>query len=526
MSRARLVLPIVLLACAVAVLAMVPAALAAGTPDAAACARLGVDPASTTVVHLSGSPAARGLAYGRAAAPLIRANVASFKASATAAGYSYAGLRARALAAARYLPRAERVQLRAMARAAGVSYAAVLTMNRFSETVDGLATLDATATGGGNPDSCTQFIIAGARSADGRTIASKNRDASKPQVLLISAATKTTYGFIAVQKAGEYGVSFGLNDKGVCVGNNWLPTPTTYDPGFGEEEINRQVIEKCASVDAAISYVTTVPKNHGTCVMVADKAGGAFIEAVTSGQGYTPEAVATRVTSGALVHTNMYIYEPYKSWVINDGFGYWWTPGVARYDRALQLLAENPQPLTADDIQGFNRDLVDFGDGQPAAVEALHPEVPSGCWSNGGAGYSICNSATRASGVFVIDKTYPGQLSTMWMSIYNPAWCGFTPVHNAVLGQIATASTGFAPFTSTTVWNQCQTLQKGPHPWGYFIPTYDAWEGAIAQPQNATAEAGARSMLAKKNTSGATLALTNSDVAISQSLWTLIQGLK
>lgn len=519
------IVPITILALAACLIAgLVPALAGASAPPSAAELQQLLGPGTTapeTVVYLSGSPAERGAAYGLAARDAIRANLAQFRADVAAGGRSYAALRARARGLARFLPRRERVELRALATAAGVGYADVLALNRFAATVDGTT---ATSSTDNSTSSCTQFIIAGARSTDGRTIASKNRDATKPQVLLVSAATKTANGFIAVQKAGEWGISFGLNDKGLCVGNNWLPTPGTYATGLGEEEINRRVVESCATVDAAIAFVDDVPKHHGTCVMVADKNGGAYIEAVYT--GLTPDIVARKVTSGALVHTNHYMYEPYKSWVVNDGFGYWWTPGVARYDRAMDLLAENPQPLTAVDVQRFCRDLVDFGDGQPALVEARHPEVPSGCWANGGAGYSICNASTRASGVFVIDRSYPSQLSTMWMSIYNPAWCPYTPVHNAVLSQIPMATAGMQPFVTTEVWNHCWTLQKGPYDWGYFTPTFEAWEASTARPANAAAEASARSLLAKRKTADATRVLTQSDIDISAGAYGLLQTLK
>jgi hypothetical protein len=522
MRRARLITFMALGVCLV--VGLLPAAAGASAPPSAAelQALLGSGQAAPdTVVYLSGSPAERGRAYGATARDAIGANLAQFRADVLAGGRSYGALCARARHLARFLPRREREELRAMAVAAGVGYAELLALNRFASTVDGTT---ATSSGETGTSSCTQFIIAGARSADGRTIASKNRDASKPQVLVISAATRTTNAFVAVQKAGEWGISFGLNDKGLCVGNNWLPTPGTYAAGLGEEEINRRVVESCATVDAAIVFVDDVPKHHGTCVMVADKTGGAFIEAVYT--GLTPDIVAKKVTNGALVHTNHYMYEPYKSWVIDDGFGYWWTPGVARYDRAMELLAADPQPLTHVDVQGFCRDLVDFGDGQPALVEALHPEVPAGCWANGGAGYSICNSATRASGVFVIDKVCPSQLSTMWMSIYNPAWCPYTPVHNAVLSQIPTATTGMQPYVTTAVWDYCWTLQKGPYDWGHFIPTFEAWEASTARPANAAAEAAARSLLARKKTADATRTLTQSDVGVSASAYDLLRTLK
>ncbi|MGQ9588139.1 MAG: C45 family autoproteolytic acyltransferase/hydrolase, partial [Thermoplasmata archaeon] len=243
----------------------------------------------------------------------------------------------------------------------GIDYLELLAMNLFYSTFD-------------HSDGCTNLVAAGSGTMNGQTLASKNRDASKTNVLLIVEPSETTPGFVAVAGAGEWGISFGLNDVGLCEGNNWMPVPAYDSNGIGEMSLNRLVLEMCSSVDDAISYVDRVLKYGGSTVMVADSKKAAFIETVPT--IFAPDTVAYVMANGAAVHTNHYVYEPFRSWALSGSFGYFWGLSVARYDRETELIEQLEGDLTADIVMSFTRDLEDFGNSKPQELKAAHPEIP------------------------------------------------------------------------------------------------------------------------------------------------------
>jgi predicted choloylglycine hydrolase len=463
------------------------------------------------VVYLSGSATEQGVQYGHQAGDLIRENIAHFRSEVASEGLPFDVLVSEAL----MLEKAQSKQmiegLKAMAAVTGVNYDDLLAMNMFDSSV-------------GTQDACTIFIAAGSGTTDGQVIASKNRDASKPNVLLVVEPGEDTHGFVAVGGAGEWGISFGLNDIGLCEGNNWMPVPA-YDPtGIGEMQLNRLVLEKCSSVDGAIDYVSSVPKHGGSTVMVADNEKGAFIETVSS--IYTPDTVAYEVTDGASVHTNHYLYEPFHSWALSGSFGYFWGPSVARYDRGCELLSQNEGKLSADMLMTFARDLENFGNSKPKEIRAAHPEIPAKCWSWGWPGNSICNAATVSSGVFELDPEYPSLLSVMWTSIYNPAWCPYVPVHNALIQTAAMAIDGFAPYVDGTMWSLAEKVRNcGKNEWGDFVPTFESWEGPWMS-QTSANEADAAAMIGAGQVDQACSYLAQKDIGIGNQAYTLMLSLK
>ena len=463
------------------------------------------------LVHLSGSAAEQGIQYGHQAGDLIRENLAHFRGEVVARGMSVDVLVSEALTLEAAQSSQMIEELKAMAAVVGVDYGELLAMNLFDSSVD-------------TQESCTIFVAAGSATVNGNVVASKNRDASKPNVLLVVEPSDDSHGFVAVGGAGEWGISFGLNDVGLCEGNNWMPVPAYDSTGVGEMELNRLVLEKCSSVDGAIDYVSNVPKHGGSTVMVADSEKAAFIETVSS--IYTPDAVAYEVTDGAAVHTNHYLYEPFHSWVLDGSFGYFWGPSVARYDRGSELLSQNEGMLSADMLMTFTRDLENFGNSKPKEIREAHPEIPAKCWGWGWPGNSICNAATVSSGVFELDPEYPDLLSVMWTSIYNPAWCPYVPVHNALIQTAALAIDGFAPYVDGTMWCVAEKIRNcGKNEWGDFVPTFESWEVPwISQTQ--ANEADAASMIGAGHVDQACSYLAEKDIGIGAEAYALMLSLK
>ncbi len=323
---------------------------------------------------------------------------------------------------------------------------------------------------------CTNFVAAGSGSATGEVIASKNRDLQYAQVMKF-VQPEEGYAFIGAMSMNQAGISQGINEHGLSIGHTWMPVPKFFSGGHSPFIVNQLVLENCASVDEAIAFIRNLPKQQGATYMVADKDKAAFIETVPS--LYTPDTVAEVVEDGVRYHTNHYIYEPFYSWVIEDGFGYMWTPSYVRYDRAAELVANAGSVVTPELVMSFTRDLESFGNGHVTDVYAAHPEVPSGAWSNGWPGFSINNTRTVSSTVFVLDKEHPELLSEMWMAMYNPAYSAYTPLHNAMLRNLDASTDGLEMYIDGRAWQTAANLRDSEiYEWGELYPDLETWESA------------------------------------------------
>ena len=427
---------------------------------------------SMLVVYLSGGPEERGFDYGALASDQIKGNLDLFWSEVDDSDLSRSNILAKASARETGLPDNMRKEIRGMAWGAGVNYLDLLAMNLYGGDVGGM---------GG----CTQFVAAGSGTVDGNVVASKNRDESGVNILMVMEATGDSYGFIAVTEAGYWGVSFGLNDMSLCDGNNWMPIPDDafWEGGYTELTSNRMVLEECASVDEAIQFMDALPKYGGSTLMVADRLEAAFIETVPSdGNGYwknpeIPDIVAQKVTDTVACHTNHYLYEPYYSMVINESFGTMWTPSIARYDNGLRLMEEAGYEVSAELVMSFCRDLEDFGNSHPNWIKDDHPEIPWDVWEDGWPGFSICNARTVSSGVFEMNSDCPEMLSRMWTAIYNPCWCPYVPLHNGLVGEPDAVGEALMPYRDGTAWLISMRLRSvNENDWGCMVPTFVEWE--------------------------------------------------
>lgn len=452
---------------------------------------------SAQLLYLSGTPREMGMQYGAAAKDAISQNVADFWSWVDVQGLSKDEMVAAALAGARDLPDAVVEELKGMSKTCGVPYEDLLAFNKYGD--DDMA-----------QHACTCFAAAGDATENGRAISSKNRDLNNRQVMFL-VVPENGYSFIGMMSAGALGVSQGINEKGVGIGHTWMPVPEYYEPGYSPFLVNQLVLEQAADAYEAISVIESTPKSEGATFILSDPYVAAFVETVPSVIN-TPDSAVQIITEGVHVHTNHYVMEPFYSWVIEDGFGYMWSVSYARYDRGLELIAENPV-VDAPKVMEFTRDLENWGCGSPTEVIEAHPEVPDECWSNGWPGFSICNARTVSASVFECDDEYPEQLSTMWMAINNPAYSPYVPVHNGLLAEPALAGELFSDYVDGDAWSASSQL-KGTADWGELIPVFEAWEAEKAV-ENAAAEASARAMLELGDAAGACLLVTESDGAIA-----------
>ncbi|HIH02057.1 TPA: hypothetical protein HA259_08365 [Thermoplasmata archaeon] len=467
------------------------------------------------VVVLSGTPEERGTTYGLAVGPMIRDNLRGFWDEALAKGMDRQAMAARAVSLSSSMPQHMIAEIGAMATASGVDFGELLAMNMFGSSVR-------------SHDGCTILVAVDSGSASGKTLASKTRDANAPNVLLVVEPIDGRHGFIAVAGAGDWGISFGLNDEGLSDGNNWLPVPEFFDGGWDENPLNRYVLEMCANVDEAIELVSSVDKYGGTSVMVADKDSAAFIEAVSS--CYETEdgkdTVWQEITDGVAVHTNHYVLQPFFDWVVNEDFGYFWVPSVSRMDRALELLSERDDVVTARDLATFTRDVDDYGNSQPWEIIERHlDEMPWGTWGFGWPGFSICNIRTVAAGVFEIDPDNPSIMSVMWTAINNPGYTPYFPLHNGLMERPAELVETLSAYVDGSVWKAASLLREGTfETWIELAPVLTEWESEAFE-KNAMAESVANEALAVGDIEGAVSALMESDTSLGLEAYEFIMEL-
>ena len=456
------------------------------------------------VIVLSGTPEQRGTTYGKAVGPMIKDNLKSFWEEAAAKGMAKRAMSSRAMSLSSSMPDHMIEEIRAMAAASGVGFGELLAMNMFGSSVR-------------SHDGCTIVVAVGSGSESGNTLASKTRDANAPNVLLIVDPFDGRNGFIAVAGAGDWGISFGINDQGLVDGNNWVPVPEFNETGWDENPLNRHVLEMCSTVDDAIRLVRSVDKYGGTSVMVADKDSAAFIEAVSS--CYETEdgedTVWENITDGVAVHTNHYTLPPFFDWVVNDEFGYFWVPSVARMDRAYELLSGSGNAVTAQELATFTRDVDDIANSQPWEIIEPHlEEMPWGTWGFGWPGNSICNIRTVAAGVFEIDADHPAIMSVMWTSINNPGYTPYFPVHIGLMQRSEELGEVLSDYVDGTVWKTLSLLREGTfETWIELAPELNDWESG-AFDDNAEAETIAAQKLAIGDATGAIDTLFESDTTI------------
>lgn len=461
-------------------------------------------------LYLSGTPREMGMQYGQYASDAISANVDQLWAWAASEGMDTYAMVAEALAAEQRMSADMIDELEGMSETSGIAYEDLLVLNVFND-------------GGSDQRACTCFAAAGSATPDGQALSSKNRDLNNIQVLLVVEPLEG-YKYFGMMSAGALGIAQGINEKGLAIGHTWMPVPEYDESGYSPFMVNQLVMESCADVPEAVTLIDDVVKSEGATFIISDASVAAFLETIPTmyASMYGTDTAVEMIEDSAEAHTNHYMFEPFYSAVLNDGFGYMWTPSYARYDRAYELLAENPV-IDVALVQSFTRDLENWGGGSPTEVKEAHPEIPAECWNNGWPGFSICNVRTVSASVFTTDSQYPEYLSVMWMAINNPAWAPYVPVHNALLLKPDVVSAAFEEYIDGGAWSLSMQM-RSLGDWGDLIPVFDCWE-ADWQCDTSAAEDSARSFLDAGKVSKAVSVLTDSDCRIALEAIELMESL-
>jgi hypothetical protein len=464
-------------------------------------------------IELQGTPKEMGMQYGIAAGSEIRANLEIFWAAQKMNGMSKSELVNQALK--HPLPSSIVEELKAMSEAAGVDYGELVAFSDFASS--------------GNHGACTCFVARGDTTLDGNPVCFKTCDVeSYCQALFI---VKPSQGYAHMEVAYLGGawsgdMEEGINEKGLATGFNWLPIVATCDDGYPTWVIERLILEECGSVQDAIDLVEALPHQIGGNIMVSDNRESAFIEVAPS--IYTPDISFKIIRSGFDAHANDWLFEPFHTWVLDQSNGwagtYFWSPSVARYDRAMELGNEYSGKMSASLLMSFTRDLTNWGCSK-TAVEEAHPElvpVLKGGWP----GNSICNAQTRQACVFETNMKNPTLLCTMWMALGSPCYTPFVPLHTAILYNDATRSYAEAhltPFMSKDYF-QLSGVIRDTYDWGVLVPGYVAWE-SDAMDMVAANELQAIGHMKKAQVSSVAMFLTEADCEMAMDAYGLQHSL-
>ena len=454
----------------------------------------------TIALYLSGTPREMGMQYGKYAKDAIAENVDGVWSWAASEGMDVDEMLATALAAEQYMTTSMIEQLEGMAETSGISYEDLMVLNAYEDRYT-------------DQKACTNFAAAGSGTVDGQALSSKNRDLNNMQVLLI-VDPANSYKYFGMMSAGKLGIAQGINEKGLAIGHTWMPVPEYDESGLPPFIVNQLVMENCADVPEAVDYIDAAVKREGATFVVSDSDIAAFVESVPTMYAavFGNDVAVEIISNGVAAHTNHYVLEPFYTAVIEDGFGYMWTPSYARSDRALELIAENPVVDVAT-IQSFTRDLENWGVGSPNEVMEAHPEIPEECWVDGWPGFSICNTRTVSASVFTTDKEYPEYLSVMWQAANNPVWAPYVPLYNGMLYEPEAVSEALEMYVDGRVWSLSMQL-RALGDWGDLVPTFESWEAAWFG-ETAPMETFARKMLDAGKVDKAVDAITSTGCGIA-----------
>jgi isopenicillin-N N-acyltransferase-like protein len=315
----------------------------------AAVAKLGRRPAETggeatmRILHLEGTPARMGEAFGESCREAIGELYALRLENALAQALRYGGRRvgeedllalaeACLAASVRFDPDGAE-ELRGIARGAGLSADRVLAMNGLTDLRDALAWGGPVEAAGG----CTAFVVQRDRSADGRLWAGQTWDLgtdNQPYVLAVHRAPARGPETWCVTTAGCLSL-MGINAAGVAIGTTNLRT-TDAGPGVPYLSVIHRALAESSAL-AAAGLIAHAPRAGGHAYTVVDRGGDAFAVECTARRART-----FALRGGFHVHTNHCQVPEHQTLEADISFA----SSRARLARMQELLRE------ADQIDG------------------------------------------------------------------------------------------------------------------------------------------------------------------------------
>jgi predicted choloylglycine hydrolase len=167
--------------------------------------------------------------------------------------------------------------------------------------------LDDRLRGRSSSEACTVWGASGAATQDRSPILTKNRDyhlTHVPLQVLADAMPQEGYRYLYVTSAGSPAVfSSGINAAGLAVADTHVPS-SDIGPGLARYSLMMSVLEQCATVEAAVSYLRDVRHMGAGNVVLADARG----DLAVCESGYRRLGIIAPA-DGILVATNHFVSE-------------------------------------------------------------------------------------------------------------------------------------------------------------------------------------------------------------------------
>ncbi|MDH3366178.1 MAG: C45 family peptidase [Thermoplasmata archaeon] len=201
---------------------------------------------------------------------------------------------------------------------------------------------------------CTDVVVTGDMTADGRVLAGHNEDwdaSCLPIVVLLKAKPSRKPSFVCTSYAGLL-PSTGFNDKGICLTGNAL-SPNDTRLGIPKVFPVRKVFE-AKRIGEALNWA--MPKERASSYnnICSDRNGEVY-----SLEGSATDCAYIYARDGYLVHTNHYTSERMRRFEEDPGA---MTCSLVRYNRALRLIEGQRGGVTVESMIGLFRDHVNKPD--------------------------------------------------------------------------------------------------------------------------------------------------------------------
>jgi len=378
-------------------------------------------------ISLDLPPLQRGCAYGKQVRPLVAHNIQMLYVSAGAHGYTCEEL---TRLADQWVQRLDVnypsfvEEMRGVAIGSGCRQEDIFVLNYWANIV--------------LHEECTTFVASSSATATGRTFVFKNRDTERDvkNVLFLATSSGSTshFRFMAVGPAGSSSVSHGINEKGLAIANNALYLAKEYERQaiVGNLIVMRLVLENCARVDEAVSYIRRTKGKGASCYLIGDPEKSAVME--VAGDWESADITATSF----MAHTNHYLFDQTRKY----DAGYSATSSTAlrlnSANRLLSSIIDAGRKITLADVFRLARN---------------HENSPK----------SICTSCTSDSfgtvsaALFEIDPEFPSKVSTFWNCMGQPCVMPFVPL---VIGECKYSSETMADWVSGKLWDSGNLLRR------------------------------------------------------------------
>ncbi|WP_376099745.1 C45 family autoproteolytic acyltransferase/hydrolase [Roseomonas sp. CCTCC AB2023176] len=302
-------------------------------------------------IELSGTPEARGRAYGRAAKARVHRSLAHYGAQLSGQGMDASKVHAMARA---FVPRIEAFEpsfvpeMRGIAEGADCAFEDIVMMNCRTEVLKLAQKAEAAAKADrAQPDGCTGAVLLPEATADGTLIHGQNWDWKKECAetgVVLRIRRDDGPDVLTFVEAGGLARA-GMNAAGIAITANYLESDRDYrQDGVPLSLLRRKALEQ-EHVALAVRTIYATPKSASNNLMVSHASGyGVDIECAPD------ESFLLHPEGGVLVHSNHWLSPAALSKLKDTGIAN--TPDTVYRDRRVRaaLVAKRGR-LTMNDLR-------------------------------------------------------------------------------------------------------------------------------------------------------------------------------